>query len=148
MPKASGSAQTQATKTRRDFQRLADLRAGESAALAKAGKQQGAYYLGGFAIECALKACVAKQTRRHDFPDKRHANQVFTHDLEDLLKLARLDSPLGKDLKAKPELAKNWGVVRGWNGGSRYETSGLKGKDMVVAVNSVDGILEWIKLRW
>src|SRR6266704_2273860 len=76
------------TKTRRDFQRLAELRAKEAAALAKSRNQQGAYYLGGFAIECALKACIAKKTRRHDFPaDKTYAGKVYTHDLNELLKL-------------------------------------------------------------
>jgi len=64
-------------KTRKDFQRLAELRAKEAATLAKTGNQQGAYYLAGFAVECALKACIAKKTRRHDFPaDKDYASKV------------------------------------------------------------------------
>jgi hypothetical protein len=136
-------------KTRRDFQRLAELRAREAATLAKAGNQHGAWYLGGFAIECALKACIARQTRRYDFPlNARDANQVYTHDLKELLKLARLSDQLEKDTTTRPQLAVKWGVVKGWKVDSRYETSGLNGKDMVAAVNSSDGVLEWIKLYW
>ncbi|MBI0577948.1 HEPN domain-containing protein [Neobacillus cucumis] len=31
----------------------------------------GAYYLSGYVIECALKACIAKYTKEFDFPDKK-----------------------------------------------------------------------------
>ncbi len=135
-------------KTRKDFQFLAELRTSEATALAKAGKQHGAYYLSGFAAECALKACIAKRTRRHDFPDAKYANKIHTHNLEELLKLARLDALLEQDIKSKPHLAINWGVVKGWSIDSRYETLGLNGKDMVAAVNAADGVLQWIKLYW
>jgi HEPN domain-containing protein len=147
MPTATASVP--ARKTRRDFQRLAELRAREAKILAKAGNQHGACYLGGFAIECALKACIARQTRRHDFPaDAGYARSVYTHDLNELLKLARLNDQLDRDMRARPQLATNWGVAKGWKVDSRYETSGLNGKDMVAAVNSSDGVLEWIKLYW
>ena len=57
--------------TRKDFQLLAELRANEAAILAHNGNEQGAYYLAGMAIECALKACIAKKTKRHAFPPDR-----------------------------------------------------------------------------
>jgi HEPN domain-containing protein len=136
-------------KTRKDFQRLAELRAKEAATLAKTGSQQGAYYLAGFAIECALKACIAKKTRRHDFPaDKDYAGKVYTHNLEQLLKLAHLDTQLNEDVENRPQLAVNWDVVRRWNVDSRYETSKLSGREMILATNSADGVLQWIKLYW
>ena len=136
-------------KNRRDFQRLAELRASEAATLANKRNQLGAYYLAGLSIECALKACIAKKTRRHDFPnDAKYANKVYSHNLEELLKLAQLEAHLDRDMKARPQLAINWGVVKAWNVDSRYELSGLSGKDMVAAVNSLDGVLQWIKLYW
>jgi HEPN domain-containing protein len=49
--------------TRRDFQALSATRLREARALLKTGNPEGAYYLAGYAIECALKACVAKKTR-------------------------------------------------------------------------------------
>lgn len=138
-----------ARKTRKDFQRLAELRAKEAATLSKTGSQQGAYYLAGFAVECALKACIAKHTRRHDFPaDKDYAGKVYTHNLDQLLKLAHLDAQLDIDMKTQSQLAKNWDLVRGWKVDSRYETSKLSGKEMTLAVNSADGVLQWIKLHW
>jgi hypothetical protein len=137
-------------KTRKDFQRLAQLRASEAGLLARGRKEHGAYYLGGFAVECALKACIAKKTRKHDFPhDRKYATKVYSHDLSELLKLAGLDAQLDKEMKTNARLAANWGVVKIWNVESRYKTSGLNGKDMVTAVTSpADGVLQWIKLYW
>ena len=49
------------------------MRVKEAAVLLQNGCPEGAYYLAGYAVECALKACVAKQTREHDFPDRKSA---------------------------------------------------------------------------
>jgi HEPN domain-containing protein len=136
-------------KTRKDFQRLAELRAKEAATLAKTGNPQGAYYLAGFAVECALKACIAKKTRRHDFPaDKDYAGKVYTQNLDQLLKLAHLEAQLYEDIETRPQLGANWNIVRDWRVDSRYETSKLSGRDLTLAVNSADGVLQWIKLHW
>ena len=127
-------------KARKDFQRLAALRAKEAGVLAESGYRQGAYYLGGLAVECALKACIAKKTRRYEFPaDVKYAQKVYTHELTELLKLAELSSQLERDMKTRPQLATNWSIVKGWNVNSRYETSRLDGRDMVDAVNASDG---------
>jgi len=60
----------------------------------------GSYYLIGYAVECALKAYVAKQVRRYDFPDKKLANEAFTHDLEKLVRVAGLIPILERDMRA------------------------------------------------
>src|SRR5271170_3896078 len=137
-------------KTRKDFQRLAAMRAREARVLVKNGNGNGAYYLGGFAIECALKACIAKRTKKYDFPrDSKFAGRVYSHDLSELLKLAGLEADLDKELKTNARFWTNWGVVKLWNVNSRYEISGLSGKTMVTAVTApADGVLEWIKLHW
>ena len=54
---------------RQDFQALARVRLEEAKALRDAGRPAGAYYLAGYTVECALKACIAKRTREHDFPN-------------------------------------------------------------------------------
>jgi HEPN domain-containing protein len=133
---------------RKDFQRLADLRAKEAGVLADSGNEQGAYYLAGYAVECALKACISKKTRRHEFPDKDYAYDVYTHNVDKLLKLAKLDKQMEKDMRNNPALAANWGVVRGWSEDSRYVASGLKGTDLHAAISGTDGVLAWIKQRW
>jgi hypothetical protein len=135
--------------TRRDFQRLAELRAREAAALLRSRNPIGSYYLSGYAVECALKACIAKMARRHEFPLKaEYIRRLYTHNLEELLKLANLEMQLENDRKVNTGLARNWGVVKGWNEESRYRTSGLNGRDLHSAVTGPDGVLLWIKQRW
>lgn len=55
---------------RADLQNLAELRINEAKLLLDRGFYQGAYYVAGYAIECALKACIAKKTQQFDFPEK------------------------------------------------------------------------------
>lgn len=47
---------------RLDLQNLALARLEEVEVLLNNHKYSGAYYLSGYVIECALKACIAKQT--------------------------------------------------------------------------------------
>jgi hypothetical protein len=76
---------------RKDFQNLARLRAADAKALLNARRPQGAYYLAGYTIECALKACIAKTARRYQFPpDKSYVDKVYRHSLEELAKVAGL----------------------------------------------------------
>jgi HEPN domain-containing protein len=92
-PKNMAPATLPSRKTRKDFQRLAELRAKEAATLAETGNQQGAYYFAGFAVECALKACIAEKVRRQDFPaDKEYAGKIYSHNPEQLFKLAHLEA--------------------------------------------------------
>lgn len=59
------------------LQALAEARVADARALLNAKRFDAAYYLAGYAIECALKACIAKRTRRHDFPDKEFARKCI-----------------------------------------------------------------------
>jgi HEPN domain-containing protein len=55
---------------RADFQKLTQLRLAEAKVLLDSNRYEGAYYLMGYAVECALKSCIAKQTKEYDFPAK------------------------------------------------------------------------------
>jgi hypothetical protein len=61
-----------------DFERLVQTRIREARLLLAGAEFDGCYYLTGYAVEAALKACIAKATRRFEFPDKDRANRVFT----------------------------------------------------------------------
>ena len=52
---------------RQDLQNLALTRLEEVEVLLNNHKYSGAYYLSGYVIECALKACIAKQTQEFDY---------------------------------------------------------------------------------
>jgi hypothetical protein len=85
-------------RTRKDFQRLVVMRANEAKVLYKKGEGSGAYYLGGLAIECALKACIARRTKKYDFPNLRQVQATHSHDLSALLALAELKRALDDEI--------------------------------------------------
>jgi hypothetical protein len=62
-----------------DFRVLAVRRIEEAGVLHQAGMWSGAYYLSGYSIECALKACVLRSIRRFHMPDKAMVNDIHTH---------------------------------------------------------------------
>ena len=50
---------------KRDLQRISDIRLSEAKVLLDNEYYSGAYYQLGYSVECALKACIAKQVQRH-----------------------------------------------------------------------------------
>ena len=133
------------------FQQISEIRRRDAATLLKAQQYSGAYYLTGYAVECALKACVAKQIRRYDFPDRKLANEVFTHDLEKLMSLAGLAPELKKEMETNKPLELNWAVVKDWSESSRYEIgiTEAQARDLYSACTARrDGMLNWIRRRW
>ena len=105
---------------RNDFQEITEVRLRESKALLAAGFPEGAYYLAGYAVECALKACIAKRTQEHDFPEKESRN-YYSHDLEELLGFAKLRTELDQSMRTNPAMKTNWIIVQDWSEASRYD---------------------------
>ena len=56
-----------------------------------------AYYLAGYSVECAIKAYIAKQIRKYQFPEgSEKAKQIYTHTLKDLIEVAGLSDQFQK----------------------------------------------------
>src|SRR3954453_13289694 len=103
----------------RDFPRLALARVADAKVLFAAGRYDAAYYLAGLAVECALKARIARATARHEFPGRRIAERAFTHDPGKLLDLAKRK----RELEQAPlSVQENWDVVSTCNIEVRYES--------------------------
>src|SRR5262245_42999004 len=94
------------TVNRTNFRRLAEIRIVEARVLIDNRKYDGGYYLAGYAVECGLKACIAKLTKVYDFPPKS-VNEYYTHDLEKLVKTAGLTIERNTDAANDPDLAAN-----------------------------------------
>jgi HEPN domain-containing protein len=135
---------------RTELQLLSENRARDAETLLNLGQWSGAYYLVGYAVECRLKACIAKQTNQHDFPDKKHADRCFTHDLEALLQVSGLVPQRTLDAQRNPVLGNNWLIVKDWNERARYQLwSENQARKLYEAVtNANDGVLSWIKAHW
>ena len=139
------------TLNRESLQRLAELRVAEARLLLDNGHHPGAYYLAGYAVECALKACIAKQVREFDFPNRKLTEKSYSHSLVRLLGTAQLDKTLAQAQKIEPALGANWEIVAQWSVESRYQTdvSQERCQRLYSAITNINnGILPWIKMHW
>ncbi len=80
---------------RTELQAVSQLRVEEAEILLREGYYSGAYYLLGYAVECALKACIARRIIAHVIPDRRFIQAVYQHNLEQLFSLTDLVSCQG-----------------------------------------------------
>lgn len=135
---------------RKELQALSRIRLREAQALVNLGMNDGAYYLAGYSVECALKACIAKMTQRHDFPDKRKADSSYTHVLRELVTAAKLEKAHSEELKHDLDFRNHWNTVQSWSERSRYVTSDSEAaKQLIEAVaNRKHGVLQWVRRHW
>jgi hypothetical protein len=132
---------------RAEFREIALVRLSEAKLLLDAALFDGAYYLSGYAVACASKAVIARQTRRHDFPPKvADVRDMYTHDLSRLVKLANLDA----NRLARSVFDQNWATVKDWSEESRYarwdepHAASLYG----AVADPRHGVLRWLRKHW
>jgi HEPN domain-containing protein len=136
---------------RRDFRRLAELRLADAQFLLAGRRYAAAYYLAGYAVECGLKACIARQIRQYEFPrSARFSRDVFTHDLKELVKHADLGDLLAEKIADSEHFKRNCEAVAKWTEESRYlRTSREDAEALFSAItDEIDGVLAWIRQRW
>jgi hypothetical protein len=142
---------------REQLRKLTKLRVKEAKILYDNRCFDACYYLLGYAVECALKACIAKQVQQYDFPDKKLANESHTHNLIKLIKIANLDEELNKD--GYDSIKINWSIITNtntsevvWSEMVRYYTDSIslaQAKDFFDAVlDENEGILKWLENYW
>lgn len=136
--------------TKQLLESLTAERLRESKILLDSNCYNGAYYLAGYAIEFALKACIAKQINQHQIPAKSFVNEFYVHDLKKLVRLAGLEQDRTTKENADTDFAINWGVVKDWNEGARYEEwTDIKANELYNAITSLQGgVLSWIQQYW
>ncbi|MGD9838066.1 MAG: hypothetical protein AB7F72_05030 [Afipia sp.] len=94
------------SQDRATFQQLAESRLAEAKLLSANGLSSGAYYLAGYAVECALKARIASDFRANEIPDLKRVQKIYSHDLTSLLSLAGLTDLLEAEKDRNPSLYK------------------------------------------
>src|SRR5262245_58465737 len=136
--------------TKDHLKHLAQARLKDSVLLLEAGQASSAYYLAGYVVELALKACIATLFQQDVIPDKNFVNAVYTHSLEHLLKASGLLPQFKEDVHADVQLAANWGIVAQWSESSRYQTW-----DIISATASIEairdpdhGVFQWVTKHW
>lgn len=136
--------------TKADLEALAEARLQDAALLLSAGSASSAYYLAGYSVELALKACIAKTFQPNAIPDKAFVNEIYTHSLEKLLSTAGLLAAFSADSKADPQLAAAWGIASKWTESSRYLLwDDITATNLIGAIaDPQHGVFQWVKKHW
>jgi len=136
---------------RGDLQELSELRLKDAEVLLEAQRWQAAYYLLGYSVECALKACVSKQFLPFEVPDKSFVNRFYTHSLDQLLDISGVKSEMVKSFQADPNFSINWNTVKDWTEQMRYElgiNEGLARGLHQAITDAKSGVLPWLRTQW
>jgi len=139
-----------------ELRHLAMERLDDANALINEGRWAFAYYVAGYAVECALKSSVLARMviTGGVFQDKRFAADCWTHDFGELIRVAGLGTELSTRLAASAaaggEFVANWGIVTQWKETVRYEMkTEAEARDFYRAITeNPDGVLIWIQTYW
>jgi len=135
---------------RLDLQTMAEAKLFDAVLLAEHERYSNAYYLAGYAIELAIKSCIAKQFNAETIPDLKLVQKLYSHTLADLIGVSGLAAALRAERASDRIFAANWSTVSEWNTASRYEavdkyTCGL----LIGAIRDANnGVLRWLKRHW
>ena len=126
-------------------QRLADAKA-----LLNASRWRGAMYMAGYAVECLLKT---KLMHIYDCKNLRQLEDlllqrsilpthrtVFTHELEDLLKLA----PGYNRLMRNREMLPLFNKVNQWTPNWRYTSKSTNRREATEFMTSIENFMRWV----
>lgn len=132
------------------LQQLAEERLLDADALLLAGRWSSAYYPAGYAVECGLKACVAKLINQHDFPDKELTQKCYTHKIDLLVEAAQLGVPHRAILGSNLVFRDNWLIAKDWNEAARYELwTESEARELFAAItDTTNGIMSWVRVHW
>lgn len=136
--------------TKNQLEKLAQIRFEDSVFLFQANRCSSAYYLAGYAVELALKACIAKLIQPNTIPDKAFIIATYTHNFDSLLGTAGLRPQYDTDVKNDPQFAAYWAIASKWTEESRYEFwDPIGAATMIQAVgDSKNGVFRWVKAQW
>lgn len=141
-------------KTSQEIQLLALQRLAEARVLHQNGFHDGAFYLGGYAVELALKAIICKHLDIDNFfaENKPYSKPLKVHDYETLLVFAGLQQKHQQQKSSDPVFLKNWQRIRTWTSEDRYVANHRDAKQVVEFLDAIDhpqnGILTWLQKHW
>jgi HEPN domain-containing protein len=111
------------------------------------GGWSNSYYLYGYAVEILLKARISTFFKPDTIPDKRFVNDVYSHNLDRLVELAKLSDLLSHSIKAEQEFERSWAIVREWSEAARYDSvSQSRSEAMHIAMTDPKaGVYQWLQ---
>jgi hypothetical protein len=113
-------------------------------------RSSSAYYLAGYSVELALKACISKLFHPDIIPDKALVNAIYTHKLDSLIGTAGLRLQFDADIKADSQFAAYWAITNNWSEESRYQLwDPISAATLLQAISDPShGVFQWVKRHW
>ncbi len=105
----------------------------------------------GYVVECALKACICKNTNQFDFyPRRAEYDKAWSHNIKNLMAVSGVKSAFDAARNADMILDVNWKEAEDWSEESRYDPKGRKDAEgLFTAVSDPDhGVFACIKRNW
>lgn len=135
---------------RSDLQANAERKLADAQILLQSRSWSNAYYLAGYAVELALKSCIARQMSAGTIPDKSLIEATYKHDFRTLIGAAGLSRVLKEQEAADPAFAASWAVASEWSPTARYEARDALSAQLIVDAisNPKSGVLQWIRMHW
>jgi len=96
-------------------------------------------------LSCRLCTCIAKNINQYDFPNKKLAEDSYSHDLIKLIGVAGLKTHLTTEESSNQTFKLNWAVAKDWSEQTRYETNitQAEAKDLIDAIaDNNTGVLQ------
>lgn len=133
-----------------DLQAYAETKLQDARLLANHERASNAYYLAGYSVELALKACIAKQISANTIPDKDLIRNVYSHEFSKLIGLAGLSGELKRELARDQVFAVNWAIASEWVPDARYRPYTMfEAQALLDAIeDSEHGVIQWIRRFW
>ena len=100
------------------------------------------FWHAGIAVEATLKAYIMARERLNGWPSKELREDLYTHDLRNLMRTAALSVPQRGPTRA------SWHVALQWQRNQGYDPAVMPRKvaqGMVDAVFGVDGVVTWLR---
>jgi hypothetical protein len=85
------------------------------------------------------------------FPDKDFSTKLYSHNLEELVRLANLESKRKERSAKQPKFEARWATVKAWGPASRYDGTidRAQAEQLIEAVQAPRlGVMTWLKKYW
>jgi HEPN domain-containing protein len=137
---------------------MSEERIKDAKVLIEGARWEFAYYVAGYAVECALKACMLSRIIHtgwiFDDDAKKTIEACRTHEFTRLIQMANLRDELNNRLAQSANVGDafnaNWKTVEKWTVDSRYQAkTEVEATNLYSAITQEpDGVLKWIQNYW
>jgi hypothetical protein len=101
-----------------------------------------AHFHVGLAVEAALKAYIMKTERLNSWPSRETRPELYTHDLRNLVRFAKLN------IRPQDKIAPAWALLKDWDRNQGYDPKPMPLKvaqGWVEAAFGQDGFVTWLR---